>query len=561
MKNLLSIFLLTLLLQWFPAVLEAADPPGILNHQGRIAVNGVNFDGAGQFKFALVNAAGDTTYWSNDGASTTGDEPSAAVPVTVSKGQYAVLLGDAPMGAILPSVFAENADVRLRLWFSADSGNTFEQLNPDRRIAAVGYALNATEGPVGPEGPQGIKGDTGNTGLQGSIGMTGAQGLQGDTGVAGPQGVKGDMGDAGPQGLIGMIGPAGPQGLQGIQGPQGVGGMAGPNTVNGNTFYIGSDEDADEADSLLQFGTDATVLMTLRQNGDAAIGGAMTIGTTSATETAGMIRWTGTDFEGYTGSEWLSLTIPAELLATPVANMVRIEPGEFLMGSPAAEPDRSGNEGAGGAQVTTLITRGFWMGKYEVTQQEYLDVIGSNPSNLTGDLNRPVEQVSWFDAQAYCAKLTIQERTAGRLPAVGYAYRLPTEAEWEYVCRAGTTTAFSYGNDNPPAYDSLTDYGWYSSNGGGTTHPVGEKLPNPWGLYDMHGNVWEWCQDWYESSYPAGMLVDPMGATSGSNRVYRGGGWNSTPNLARCALRGNLFNPNSSVDFFGFRVVLARGQP
>ena len=129
--------------------MKAGDAPGILSHQGRIAVNGANFDGAGQFKFALVNAAGDAAYWSNDDTSTTGDEPVAAVSIPVSKGHYAALLGDAPMVAIPGSVFSDNADVRLRIWFSADGGTTFEQLAPDRRIASVGYALNATAGPEG----------------------------------------------------------------------------------------------------------------------------------------------------------------------------------------------------------------------------------------------------------------------------------------------------------------------------------------------------------------------------------------------------------------------------
>ncbi|MDF1862001.1 MAG: tail fiber domain-containing protein [Verrucomicrobiales bacterium] len=123
--------------------IQAADPPGILNHQGRIAVDGVNFDGSGQFKFALVNAAGDNSYWSNDDSSTTGDEPGTAVMVTVSKGLYGIPLGDVPMGAIPPDVFADNADVHLRVWFSADDGDTFEQLAPDRRFASVGYALSA----------------------------------------------------------------------------------------------------------------------------------------------------------------------------------------------------------------------------------------------------------------------------------------------------------------------------------------------------------------------------------------------------------------------------------
>ncbi len=132
-----------LLAPWPGGRANAADPPGILNHQGRIAVDGTNFDGDGQFKFALVNAAGDTSYWSNDGTSTTGDEPTDAVPVTLSKGHYSVLLGDAPMVAIPASAFAENTDVRMRIWFSADGGASFEQLAPDRRIAAVGYALAA----------------------------------------------------------------------------------------------------------------------------------------------------------------------------------------------------------------------------------------------------------------------------------------------------------------------------------------------------------------------------------------------------------------------------------
>ena len=139
----LAALFLAATLALLPALVTAADPPGILNHQGRIAVDGTNFNGAGQFKFALVNAAGDTSYWSNDNTSTTGDEPTAGVSVAVTQGHYAVLLGDAPMVEIPASVFAGNADVRLRIWFSADGGTSFEQLAPDRRIAAVGYALAA----------------------------------------------------------------------------------------------------------------------------------------------------------------------------------------------------------------------------------------------------------------------------------------------------------------------------------------------------------------------------------------------------------------------------------
>ena len=166
-------------------------------------------------------------------------------------------------------------------------------------------------------------------------------------------------------------------------------------------------------------------------------------------------------------------------------NLVFIPPGTFRMGSPTNEVDRDDREGP---QTAVTISHGFWMGKYEVTQGEYLAVMGSNPSRFTGDTNRPVEQVSWNDATNYCGQLTQRERTAGRI-ATNSVYRLPTAAEWEYACRAWTSTRFSYGDD--PGYTNLTNYAWYWDDSGETTHPVGQKLANPWRLYDIHGNVWE----------------------------------------------------------------------
>jgi formylglycine-generating enzyme required for sulfatase activity len=199
-------------------------------------------------------------------------------------------------------------------------------------------------------------------------------------------------------------------------------------------------------------------------------------------------------------------------------NLVFIQPGTFTMGSPANEVERWDTEGP---QMAVTISWGFWMGKYQVSQGEYLAVMGNNPSGNPGDTNRPVEQANWEDATNYCGKLTQRERAAGRI-AINHVYRLPTEAEWEYACRAGTTTRFSYGDD--PGYTNLTNYAWYSDNSGATTHPVGRKLPNPWGLYDMHGNVWEWCQDWY-GDYAGGIAQDPQGPATGSARVFRGGPW------------------------------------
>ena len=181
----------------------------------------------------------------------------------------------------------------------------------------------------------------------------------------------------------------------------------------------------------------------------------------------------------------------AVVFAAPT-NMVFIPPGTFRMGSPTNEVDRYDWEGP---QTAVTISRGFWLGKHEVTQGEYLAVMGSNPSWFNGDrttayggtnygtdLSRPVETVSWDDATAYCNALTQRERLAGRI-GTNSVYRLPTEAEWEYGCRGWTSTRFSYGDD--PGYTNLTLYAWYSENSGDTTHPVGQKLPNPWGLYDM----------------------------------------------------------------------------
>ena len=239
-------------------------------------------------------------------------------------------------------------------------------------------------------------------------------------------------------------------------------------------------------------------------------------------------------------------------------NLVFIPPGTFRMGSPTNEVDRYNNEGP---QTAVTISRGFWMGKYLVTQGEYLSVVGSNPSyfqppNSTLDLTRPVETVSWYDATNYCGLRTQQERAAGRIQT-NSVYRLPTEAEWEYGCRAWTSTRFSYGDD--PGYTKLTDYAWYSSNSGGTPHPVGQKLPNPWDLYDMHGNVFEWCQDWY-GTYPGGIVLDPQGPGTGSNRLIRGGSWGGRAQDSRSAIR-NLYYPDFTHYNLGFRVVLAPGQP
>jgi formylglycine-generating enzyme required for sulfatase activity len=238
----------------------------------------------------------------------------------------------------------------------------------------------------------------------------------------------------------------------------------------------------------------------------------------------------------------------------PVTNMVRIPSGTFFMGSPRTEKDRDLDEDP---LTEVSFALGFWMGKYEVTQREYEALMGDNPSGFPGDPNRPVEQITWSQAAAYCVRLTALEKAAGRLPP-GFFYRLPTEAEFEYASRAGSTNRFSFGDDLD--YSQLADYAWYDKNSGGATHPVGQKKPNAFGLYDMHGNVWEWCFDWYMDPYPGGAIIDPHGPGVGRARVFRGGGWDYFGSSCRSAYRNNVA-PENSRNFLGFRVVLSAVTP
>jgi formylglycine-generating enzyme required for sulfatase activity len=197
------------------------------------------------------------------------------------------------------------------------------------------------------------------------------------------------------------------------------------------------------------------------------------------------------------------------------------------------------------------LTRDYWLDKFEVTQAEYLALIGKNPSHFLGDSNRPVEKVSWYEAMAYCQELTNRERKAGHLPS-GYQYRLPTEAEWEYACDAGGTNLFSFGNTTNEA----DQFAWTMENGEATSHPVGQKRPNQWGLYDMHGNVWEWCSDWF-APYPATALTNPSGPGPSKFKVFRGGGWNQAIEFARTRNRF-MMSPSNGIHFVGFRVALGQ---
>ncbi|MBL8726040.1 MAG: formylglycine-generating enzyme family protein [Planctomycetes bacterium] len=260
---------------------------------------------------------------------------------------------------------------------------------------------------------------------------------------------------------------------------------------------------------------------------------------------------------------WASNDVEATVWSgslNPALNMIAIAPGTFQMGSVAA--------GAAPVRAVT-ISRPFWMGQDEVTQAQYQAVMGSNPSNFQGSSwpnagQRPVERVTWSNAVAYCDALSVQEAAAGRLPT-GYEYRLPTEAEWEYCCRAGTTTEWSFGSSVSCSQANFAGAGTFGTGPcvpPGQTTVVGSYAPNAWGLRDMHGNVWEWCLDAWVSSHSSGAVTDPyVLSTSGPNRVIRGGSWGSGQGLLRSAHRQDSQVPTATNFNLGFRVVCAPVLP
>jgi formylglycine-generating enzyme required for sulfatase activity len=250
--------------------------------------------------------------------------------------------------------------------------------------------------------------------------------------------------------------------------------------------------------------------------------------------------------------------------ASAASDFVLIKGGTYIMGSPSSEAERGTDE-----TQRRVTVADFYLAKSEVTQREYRELAGNNPSNFKGD-TLPVENVTWFDAVRYCNAISAKE---GLTPAYTISgtdvkwdrsangYRLPTEAEWEYACRAGTTTPFHTGKGiSDSEANFMNSYGYNSDASGRVTGgyrqetiAVNSFKPNQWGLFDMHGNVWEWCWDWY-GEYGTSAAENPTGAVSGSYRVNRGGGWNDFPKHIRSAYRAATPPDNGSFNI-GFRLA------
>jgi formylglycine-generating enzyme required for sulfatase activity len=222
--------------------------------------------------------------------------------------------------------------------------------------------------------------------------------------------------------------------------------------------------------------------------------------------------------------------------------MVKIPSGKFIMGSPVSEIDRKDHE----SPLIEVNLSAFYMAKFVVTQEQWVAIMGANPAIFRQDLQAPMENISWLEAKEFCQKLSLKS-------AYKYTYRLPSEAEWEYACRAGTNTAYHFGDRS----DQLPDYAWFKDNANQRSQPIGKKIPNPWGLHEMHGGVWEWCEDVWHDSY-RGAPADGSAWVDGEGygrRVRRGGSWSNEAKLCRAASRDWHWQGDRYSDI-GLRVVI-----
>jgi formylglycine-generating enzyme required for sulfatase activity len=539
--------------------------PPIINYAGNIKVRGVPFNGDGFLKFAFVNPAGNVTYWSNDGTSANGSEPSGSVSVKIRGGLYSILLGNTAiegMGAIDPSIFQQYSDVHIRVWFN-DGERGFQQLLPDHPFASVPYALSAGNAEIAPGS---VSLNMLSTDVQTSLGATIDRSRLSED-------VKADLNRTiGEEQLSAEVteklnrtitlGDLDPQVVADLNDSVADGSIT-TNQLNEQILkylrpeitqspVLAKDREQVYSGQTITLSSDAEGKFLSYQwlkDGEPVPGA--TNREFTITDANGSLHngnytvQVSNDF-GSVSSEVVQIDIndtrlihQIDLNSTVSLEMIWVEPGTFSMGQ----------DGVATPVHEVTLTNGFYLGKYEVTQAQYeavmtgnTDSLSAKPSEWPNNPERPVEKVSWDDIQVFLTRLNAQE--AGNIPE-GWAYVLPTEAQWEYACRAGTTTVYSWG-------DTITSEDANYNNTIAQTTDVGQYSANPWGFFDMHGNVWEWTSDWH-APYSSVALTDPEGPATGSFRVNRGGSWNSVGTRLRSANRHSL-TPSAQAISSGFRV-------
>jgi formylglycine-generating enzyme required for sulfatase activity len=483
-------------------------------YSGKVAIRGVNYFGDAQFTFSLQDKDG-KTHWRN------GKSKNDSIKVNIRNGRYTVLLGGQGMNALPPQLFLDNEELYLKVRFDDGDGKGLRHLAPDQRITATPRALVAEVA------------KTANSVKAG--GVTASQ-IKNNTITTAQLNEQ----------ILKYLKP------EITLAPQAPGLI-----FNGQTITLHSRAEG----KYLNY--------QWYKNGQAIAGAdkkRFVIEDVNGTQYDGNYTLVVSNDFGSVTTQPTPLVVdgtPTSHTVTSISmDMIFCPPGTFTMGSPTNENGREGDE----TQHQVTLSHGFYLGKHEVTQAQYQTIMTGNPeglnakpSNWPNNNNRPVEKVSWNDAQIFLTRLNEMEQTAGRLPT-GWKYVLPTEAQWEYACRAGTTTAYSWGND---INSTRANYNW---DGGGTsgndfkqTRDVGQYAANPWGFFDMQGNVWEWVSDW-KANYLIGAQTDPEGPASRSNRVSRGGSWYSGGTILRSAGR-NDNTPSTRNYGLGFRVGFQPVQP
>ena len=526
-------------------------------YSGKVAINGVNYFGEAQFTFSLHDGK-DTTHWRN------GNKAGDTIKVSVLNGRYNVLLGGQGMNLLPPELFLNHEELYLKVEFDNGAGKGLEHLSPDQLITATPRALVADLAKRAMLADKVATGAVTRAMLSAEVLSDLNQSIQVITREMLPASVLGDLNRTVTKSMLGsdvladLNRTVTPQMIQSSSittaqlneqilkylKPEITLAPQAPGLIfSGQSMNLTSQAQGKYLTYQWQRNGQPIVGATQASFSIADVNGSLHDGNYSVVVS--------NDF----GSVTSALT-PLQVDGTPSAHtvssismeMIFCPPGTFTMGSPTTETGRVTNE----TEHNVTLTKGFYLGKYEVTQAQYqavmtgnADSLSATPSEWPNNPNRPVEKVSWADAQIFLTRLNAQQ--SANIPA-GWAYVLPTESQWEYACRAGTTTMYSWEDDINATRAN------YSVSGLSQTRDVGYYAANPWGFFDMHGNVWEWTADWYQAAYPTGNpVVDPSGPASGSDRISRGGSWFFDGAGLRSALRF-YDTPSTRYDDLGFRV-------